>query len=42
MTDHSTVSHRSDNAGANPTPLDLLLAYLDNHDPTVEQARAVF
>lgn len=40
--ENTTADHGSDNVDANPAPLDRLLAYLDNHDPTVEQAREVF
>ena len=40
--ENANADHGSDNADANPAPLDRLLAYLDNHDPTVEQAREVF
>ena len=41
-TENTTADHDFANADANHAPLDRLLAYLDNRNPTVEQAREVF
>lgn len=41
-TENATTDHDSANGDAHHAPLDRLLAYLDNRNPTVEQAREVF